>query len=394
MNAPRRYRALPPGCEDLSRWVSSVNAARSAVLLHPAQPVEMTFRPVDPARPASPMRSAAMSERKRRAAPGGAVVVGRDGDVPRALEHPAVVGHRGLTVAGVITVDGTELEDHSARGVELDELLRESGAASVLVAGPVGRDTMRVITDIAMLNGCRVLAVMPSEVVAGHNPVVVWQGERPLVQLLHVRPSAVQALLKRALDVAGALAGLAVLAPIFLIFAALLRLDSAGPIIFRHRRMGRGGRAFDCLKFRTMVEDAEAQLASDPSLRSLYHANNFRVPDAVDPRVTRLGRILRRCSLDELPQLWNVLVGEMSLIGPRPVVQDELQHFAGSERLLLSMRPGMTGMWAVSGRHECGYPARAELELSYVRSWSLWADAGIALRTLGAIARYGSTAAD
>lgn len=322
------------------------------------------------------------------------MIVGCVEDVPRALEHPAVVGLGGFAVAGVITVDGTEFEDHSARGVELDELLREFGAASVLVAGPVGRDTMRVITDIALLNGCRVLAVMPSEVVAGHDPVVVWHGERPLVQLLHARPAAVQALLKRVVDVAGALLGLAVLAPVFLTIAALLRLDSAGPTIFPHRRMGRGGRAFDCLKFRTMVEDAEAQLASNPALFSLYRANNFRVPDAVDPRVTRIGRILRRCSLDELPQLWNVLIGEMSLIGPRPVVKDELQHFAGSERLLLSMRPGMTGMWAVSGRHECAYPARAELELSYVRSWSLRADVGIAVRTLGAIARYGSTATD
>lgn len=139
-----------------------------------------------------------------------------------------------------------------------------------------------------------------------------------------------------------------------------------------------------------MTADAEELLREDAALLATYHANNFRVPDTADPRVTRLGRLLRRTSLDELPQLWNVLRGEMSLIGPRPVVTEELTHFAGSERLLLSVRPGMTGRWAVMGRHEVAYPARADMELRYVRTWSLMGDLTIARKTFGAVMHYGS----
>jgi lipopolysaccharide/colanic/teichoic acid biosynthesis glycosyltransferase len=249
---------------------------------------------------------------------------------------------------------------------------------------------MRIVADIALLNGCRVVAVMPSETVAGHEPMIVWEGDRPLVQLLGARHTSLQYALKRAIDVIGASIGLVILTPLFTLIALALRMDSAGPALFRHRRVGLGGRSFDCLKFRSMVADAEDRLQQDPSLLATYRENNYRVPDAADPRVTRVGRLLRRSSLDELPQLWNVLRGDMSLIGPRPVVTDELTHFAGSERLLLSVRPGMTGMWAVMGRHEVAYPARAEIELRYVRSWSLRGDAVIALKTVGAVMNYGS----
>lgn len=320
---------------------------------------------------------------------GRAVIVGRASDVPRALEHPAVGSARRLSVAGIVTVDEDE-SDHSARGAELDELLSSARADTVLVAGPLGRDTMRVVTDIALLNACRVVAVMPSETVAGHDPLIVWEGDRPLVQLLGARHTSLQYALKRGIDVVGAVVGLMLLTPLFVLIGLALKVDSRGPILFRHRRVGRGGQTFECLKFRSMTADAEERLREDAALLATYHANNFRVPDTADPRVTRLGRLLRRTSLDELPQLWNVLRGEMSLIGPRPVVTDELGHFAGSERLLLSVRPGMTGMWAVMGRHEVAYPARAEIELRYVRSWSLRGDLAIATKTVGAVMHYGS----
>lgn len=320
---------------------------------------------------------------------GRAVIVGRATDVPRALEHPAVAPGRSLAIAGVVTVDEEEA-DHSTRGAELDELLAQSGADTVLVAGSVGRETMRVISDIALLNGCRVVSVMPSETVAGHEPMIVWEGERPLVQLLGARHTSVQYALKRAIDLVGAALGVIVLAPLFAVIAIALRLDSRGPVLFRHLRVGRGGRPFHCLKFRSMTADAEDRLRGDPTLFATYRENNFRVPDAADPRVTRVGRLLRRTSLDELPQLWNVLRGEMSLIGPRPVVAEELVHFAGSERLLLSVRPGMTGMWAVMGRHRIAYPERADIELRYVRDWSLRGDVEIAWKTVGAVTQYGS----
>ncbi len=131
-----------------------------------------------------------------------------------------------------------------------------------------------------------------------------------------------------------------------------------------------------------MAIDAEEQLKSDPALYEEYRRNHFKIPEDRDPRTTKLGKFLRKSSLDELPQLWNVLLGDMSLVGPRPVVEDELHMYGNSVDLLLSARPGLTGAWAVSGRHGVGYPERCDIELSYVRNWRLTADLRIVLRTV------------
>lgn len=191
---------------------------------------------------------------------------------------------------------------------------------------------------------------------------------------------------KRAIDVVGALAGLLLATPLLFVLAFLVRLDSEGPALFGHARVGRGGRVFRCYKLRTMREDAESLLRTDPELRATYERNGFKVPYAADQRITRLGRILRLTSCDELPQLWNVLRGEMSLVGPRPLVARELAHYAGADRdRLLSVRPGLTGAWAVGGRSRVGYPERARIELDYVRSWTLGRDVAILLRTVGVV---------
>jgi lipopolysaccharide/colanic/teichoic acid biosynthesis glycosyltransferase len=130
-------------------------------------------------------------------------------------------------------------------------------------------------------------------------------------------------------------------------------------------------------------------LANDPELRAAYQANDFKLPERLDPRITRVGRWLRRTSLDEVPQLWNVLVGEMSLVGPRPVVAEELVHYQGTVLQLLSVRPGLTGAWVTNGRHGVAYPQRAEIELAYVRHHSLLGDLRILLATAKAVLRPG-----
>ena len=126
--------------------------------------------------------------------------------------------------------------------------------------------------------------------------------------------------IKRMIDLVGALALLVLLAPLLTVVSLLIKLDSRGPVLFAHRRLGRDGKHFDCLKFRTMVMDAEQQVFTDEQLRHHYVSNAFKIPVHLDPRITRLGRFLRRSSLDELPQLWNVVRGEMALVGPRPIV--------------------------------------------------------------------------
>lgn len=187
--------------------------------------------------------------------------------------------------------------------------------------------------------------------------------------------------LKRMIDFVGALALLAVLAPLLFLVAIAIKLDSRGPVLFAHRRLGRWGRHFDCLKFRTMETGAEHRVFQDESLRHHYVSNHFKIPLNLDPRVTRLGRFLRRSSLDELPQLWNVLVGDMSLVGPRPIVALEATHYGDQLDTLLSVRPGITGHWAVSGRSSVGYPDRVEVELEYVRTRSVLTDLAIMAKT-------------
>jgi len=205
--------------------------------------------------------------------------------------------------------------------------------------------------------------------------------DEPREDIHPLEGSALRRGIKRTVDVVGAAVGLVVLLPLVGLVAIAIWLDSPGPIFFAHRRLGRNGRHFDCLKFRSMRVDAEQALYTDDVLRHHYVSNHFKIPADLDPRLTRLGRFLRKSSLDELPQLWNVLRGEMSLVGPRPIVPLEATHYGDELPVLLSVRPGLTGAWAVHGRSRVGYPDRAGIELDYVRRWKLKIDIEILLRT-------------
>jgi len=194
---------------------------------------------------------------------------------------------------------------------------------------------------------------------------------------------------KRCFDAVVAAFLIALLAPLFLGVALAVKLHDGGPVLFRQTRLGRGGRHFRIAKFRTMVVDAEARLLVDPELLARYVRNDFKLDLAEDVRVNRLGRFLRASSLDELPQLLNVLRGDMSLVGPRPIVLPELAeyHARGAAAAYLSGRPGVTGLWQVSGRNRLGYDDRIQLDLMYVTSPSLATDVRILLRTPSAVLR-------
>ncbi|MBC7799045.1 MAG: sugar transferase [Gemmatimonadaceae bacterium] len=190
---------------------------------------------------------------------------------------------------------------------------------------------------------------------------------------------------KIALDRAGASAICLVAAPVLLGVAFLVTRDG-GPLLFRHRRVGHNGEAFMCLKFRTMVVDADAVLAEllarNPAARAEWDATQ-KLRD--DPRVTRYGRLLRNTSLDELPQLLNILRGEMSLVGPRPIVPAEVPRYGDDIALYFAAIPGLTGLWQVSGRSDTSYQRRVELDCEYVRTWSFWGDVAILLKTIPAV---------
>jgi lipopolysaccharide/colanic/teichoic acid biosynthesis glycosyltransferase len=191
---------------------------------------------------------------------------------------------------------------------------------------------------------------------------------------------------KRAMDIAIAGAALLVALPFFLVVSALVRADG-GPAFYAHPRVGRGGKVFGCLKFRSMVIDSQARLeallAADPAARAEWEATRKLKND---PRITRGGRFLRATSLDELPQLINVLKGEMSIVGPRPVTQSELDRYYGAAAAhYLTVRPGITGLWQVSGRSETSYDQRVALDVAYVSQASLLADIRILLKTPAAV---------
>ncbi len=192
--------------------------------------------------------------------------------------------------------------------------------------------------------------------------------------------------LKRALDLTGVLIGGSVLLPFLAIIALLVRLDSPGPAFFGHERMGQHGKRFRAWKFRTMVSNADQLLQQALQASAETKAEwerDQKLKD--DPRVTRLGRWLRRTSLDELPQLWNVLKGEMSLVGPRPIVESEVGRYSDRFDLYTQVLPGITGLWQVSGRNETSYQERVSLDAYYVRNWSLWLDLYLLARTVWAV---------
>jgi exopolysaccharide production protein ExoY len=209
---------------------------------------------------------------------------------------------------------------------------------------------------------------------------------RPRSSLENSGQSRSQELSCRVLDVVGAVILLIVFAPIIIFAAASVWFEDGGSVIFRHRRIGRDGRDFDCLKFRTMKHDSATllaeMLAHSPALRDEWNANHkFRN----DPRVTGVGRILRKLSLDEFPQLFNILRGDMSLVGPRPIVRAEAKRYGVHFAEYCSVRPGLTGLWQVSGRSDTTYEERIALDRAYVSKKSFMLNVILILKTVPAI---------
>jgi lipopolysaccharide/colanic/teichoic acid biosynthesis glycosyltransferase len=196
------------------------------------------------------------------------------------------------------------------------------------------------------------------------------------------RPTRAYLALKRLFDLACSLTGLALLLPLLPFILSLIKLETSGPILFRQRRVGQDGRLFDCFKFRSMVVDAEAQKQGLTDLNEATGAA-FKIKD--DPRVTGVGRFLRRSSLDEFPQLLNVLRGEMTIVGPRPQIPAEVAQYTPRQALRLRARPGLTCLWQVSGRSHLDFAEWMELDFEYVRRRSLRLDLQILLRTLPAV---------
>lgn len=187
---------------------------------------------------------------------------------------------------------------------------------------------------------------------------------------------------KRMIDILGALVGLILCSPIIVIVSLVIFVTDGRPIFFSQERLGLGGETFHIFKFRSMRRDAEEILRGNRAIYNKYISNNYKLPEGEDPRITRIGLFLRKTSLDELPQFWNVLIGDMSLVGPRPIVRNELNEYGNKSNLFLRMKPGITGVWQVSGRSDLKYPERADVELSYLEKQRLAFDIAVLFRTV------------
>ena len=269
---------------------------------------------------------------------------------------------------------------------DAEEIIRDSGVKTVIITAP-GMDSSRLEKLVAKIQPLvRDILFVPDLMMLplGHVGVEPFYTEK--VFMLSIRNNLARRrnrLAKRIFDLVATVVGGLLILPILLILAVLVGIDNKGRIIFAHRRVGRKGKLFPCYKFQSMVPDAqerlEEYLAKNPEVRKEWE-ESFKLTN--DPRVTKLGAFLRKTSLDELPQLWNVLMGDMSLVGPRPIVTKEIERYGDYIREYYMVPPGITGMWQVNGRSDTTYEERVAMDTWYVRNWSVWIDLVYLFKTI------------
>lgn len=306
--------------------------------------------------------------------------------VARTLEREGWLGYSILGFVDDRTPTGTEVVNgHQVIGnaADIRHLVEEKQATLVLVAASAfdTANLNRLFWELQDVDVDLQVTSGTIDLMASRMTVQSVAGV-PLFFIRRTGMDSSQAALKRSMDLLGALAGLIVLSPLLLATAIWIRLDSDGPAFFRQMRVGRRGRTFRVWKFRTMVADAEEKRAE---LEHMSEGPGPLFKLKKDPRVTKAGRFLRKYSLDELPQLFNVLLGEMSLVGPRPALPTEVEQYDEWVRNRLKVKPGMTGLWQVSGRTETSFDDYVRYDLFYIQNWSLSLDAWILWRTLRAV---------
>lgn len=306
-------------------------------------------------------------------------------DAARGLLHDRTLSRtKAYSLLGY--VDTSPMHESDALG-SLDNLIRiidQHRVDTIILSGDCSANVYRNVLDIADAAGCQVLLVPQWARCAEIVPQLVWRGELPLVAITRPSLRGQQLILKRAFDIVASFFGLVVLSPLMLAAAIAVRLSSPGPIFFSQTRVGGGGHKFRMYKFRSMTEGAEEKL-EELATESVYTDRRlFKITN--DPRITGVGRFLRRTSIDELPQLWNVLRGDMSLVGPRPPLPAEVRLYSEHHYTRFNMKPGITGPWQVSGRNRItDFEQVVRLENEHMYQWTFWKDIQILLRTIPAV---------
>jgi exopolysaccharide biosynthesis polyprenyl glycosylphosphotransferase len=313
-----------------------------------------------------------------------ALLIGRPEYTSRALEHPMLSDAREFAFGGILDPQEFGYQAGKRGFSRLCQTIKRYRADTVVLSGPLDDQALALVIDAAGAAGCQLYAIPRAFALGGVEAQMVWRRGAPLVALNRPGLRGRQLLVKRTLDIVVSGLGMAILSPLFVLVGLAVYISSPGPIFFRQTRVGLGGRLFKITKFRSMVHDAEAK-RDDLSTMSVYSDPRlFKVKD--DPRVTHLGAFLRRTSLDELPQLWNSFVGNMSLVGPRPPLPCEVELYEEHHYTRFDVKPGITGPWQVNGRNLItDFEEVIRLETDYIREWTIWKDLGLLLKTIPAV---------
>lgn len=299
--------------------------------------------------------------------------------------------HYGIHIAGWLGFDGQgdpceEAGERLGAAADLRSVLTEEQIAYVVLCPPnISLNVeIREVLHTCDEAGIQCHLVPSITTMTNLHPSVSWYAGFPTVTF-HAQPYLpLKSAIKRAMDISVACLAITIFMPLMLLIALAIKLQDGGPILYLQRRVGRGNQIFACCKFRTMCVEAESQLAG---LQAQNEQDGPVFKIAKDPRITRVGRLLRRFSLDELPQFFNVLMGQMSMVGPRPPIPDEVMRYEWWQRRRISVRPGLTCIWQVWGRNKVSFQRWMEMDMYYIDHWTLWMDTKIMLRTVWTMMR-------
>jgi exopolysaccharide biosynthesis polyprenyl glycosylphosphotransferase len=316
------------------------------------------------------------------------LILGTGPEAHALRHHLESIRHLGYTFKGFIDFPRSSSRTSAASGDVVGSLetlfqrARTLFVDEVFVTSPCERDVVQNVLEQARVHGVDLRIVPDMYNGLPWNSPIEFIGQFPTIPLHCGHLPEVGLLFKRVFDLVFSTLLLIFVAPLLLIIAIAVKLDSPGPAFYRSERIGKKGRVFHCIKFRTMVRDAEIRRAD------VMHMNErdgvlFKISN--DPRITKLGHFLRKYSLDELPQFFNVLKGEMSIVGPRPPIASEVKEYKLSHLRRLDVTPGITGLWQVQGRQDPSFDSYVSLDVTYIDNWSFWLDFNIILRTVGVV---------
>jgi exopolysaccharide biosynthesis polyprenyl glycosylphosphotransferase len=316
------------------------------------------------------------------------IIVGTGVEAHALRHHLQSIRQLGYIFKGFVHVPGIDTQLEATTGDVLGPLdslfdhARKHFVDEIFFASPCERGVIKGVLDQARANGIDLRVVPEMYDGLAWNSTIEYIGQFPTIPLHRGHVPEVGLILKRMLDITMSTMALLVFSPVLLAIAIAVKLDSPGPIFYCSERIGKKARVFKCIKFRTMVRDADGRRAE------IMHMNErqgiiFKMSN--DPRITKVGRILRKYSLDELPQFFNVLLGDMSIVGPRPPIASEVRQYNLSHLRRLDVTPGITGLWQVQARQDPSFDSYISLDVAYIENWSVWLDIKIILRTVGVV---------